>query len=84
MFRVLVNGAKVHSVASADDAERLCGLLAGLPAFSVHATGQAGETGPALDVILVSGLALVSFLDIGLGVKLARRCAGFRLHLTGR
>jgi hypothetical protein len=73
MFRVLVNDAEVHPVASADDAERLCGLLAGLPAFTAHTTGPAGEGGPALDVIAESGRAVVSFLDIGRGVKLNSR-----------
>lgn len=73
MFRVLVNWAEEHPVASGDDVERLCGLLAGLPAFTAHATGPAGEGGPALDVIAESGRAVVSFLDIGRGVKLASR-----------
>jgi hypothetical protein len=73
MFRVLVNWVEVHPVASGDDAERLCALLAGLPAFIAHATGPAGEDGPALDVIAESGGAVVSFLDIGRGVKLASR-----------
>jgi hypothetical protein len=73
MFRVLVNWAEVHPVASGDDADRLCGLLAGLPAFTAHATGPAGEGSPALDVVVESGRAAVSLLDIGRGVKLASR-----------
>jgi hypothetical protein len=73
MFRVLVNWAEVHPVASGDEAERLCGMLAGLPAFTAHATGPAGESGPALDVIVESGSAVVDFLDIDRGVKLASR-----------
>jgi hypothetical protein len=73
MFRVLVNWAEMRLIASGDDAERLCGLLAGLPAFTVHATGPAGESGPTLDVIVESDRGLVSFLDIDRGVKLASR-----------
>jgi hypothetical protein len=76
MFRVLVNWTEVHLVASGDDAERLCGLFAGLPVFTAHATGPAGEGGPTLDVIVESGRGLVSFLDMGRGVKLAPRNPG--------
>jgi hypothetical protein len=73
MFCVIVNWAEVHLIASIDDAELLCGVLAGLPAFTAHATGPAGESGPTLDVIVESDRGLVEFLDIGRGVKLASR-----------
>lgn len=73
MFRVLVNSAKEYAIASAGDAERLCVLLGELPAFTAHATGPAGPSGPTLDVVVESGRALVSFLDIERDVKMASR-----------
>jgi hypothetical protein len=73
MFRVLLNWSEVCPISSGDDAERVCGSLAGLPAFTAHATGPAGENGPTLDVIVESERGLVSFSDIDRGVKLASR-----------
>jgi hypothetical protein len=73
MFRVLVNWAAEHRVASAEDADQLCERLAQLPAFTCHVTGPDGERGGTFDVIVESGRALVSFLDISRGVKLASR-----------
>ena len=73
MFRVLVNWAEEFPVATGGDAERLCELLAGLPAFTAHATGPAGESGSTLDVVVESDRGLVSFLDIDRGVKMASR-----------
>ena len=62
-----------HRVVSAEDADRLCGWLARCPAFTAHVNGSDGERGGTLDVVVESGRALVSFLDIGCGVKLASR-----------
>jgi hypothetical protein len=73
MLRVLVNWTEEYPVASGDAAERLCEWLAGLPAFTAHVTGPAGESGPTLDVIVESDRGLVDFLDINRGVKLASR-----------
>ncbi|MFO0811314.1 MAG: hypothetical protein U0746_22010 [Gemmataceae bacterium] len=73
MFRVHVNWAEVHPVASSDKPERLCTLLAGLPAFTAHATGAAGENGPTLDVIITAGRGVASFCDTDRGIKLVSR-----------
>lgn len=73
MYRVNVNWAKVHTIASRDDAERLCQWLADQQAFTVHVTGSAGESGPTLDVIVESNRGLVSYLDMDGEVKLASR-----------
>ncbi|MGE3803355.1 MAG: hypothetical protein AB7K24_01635 [Gemmataceae bacterium] len=73
MYCVFVNHSEEHVVASDDDAERLCGGLAELPAFTVNVIGPGGRTGPSLDVIVSSERGLVSFLDMERGVKLASR-----------
>lgn len=73
MFSVLVNWAEIHTIASADDADRLCDLLAGFTAFTAHAVGPTGECGPTLDVAVVSGRGMASFLDMSRGVKLLSR-----------
>lgn len=73
MLRVLVNWVEVYTIASGDDAERLCRSLAALPAFTAHATGPAGETGPTLDVFVESDRGLVEFGDIDCGVKQVSR-----------
>lgn len=73
---MLLNSAAEHRIASAEDADRLCVRLAQLPAFTAHVTGPDGERGGTLDVIVESGRALVSFLDIGRAVKLASRQPG--------
>lgn len=73
MFRVLVNWATEYSVASDDDAEQLCGVLAELPAFTAHTTGPDGERGPTPDVTVESGRGIVSFANMDRGIKLASR-----------
>lgn len=70
MFRVLVNWADWYSIASGEEAGRLCGLLGGLPAFMAHVVGPTGESGLTLDVIVESDRGLVAFLDIGRGIKM--------------
>jgi hypothetical protein len=73
VFHVVVNRLEERRVASAEDIDYLCNYLAGLPVFWVHVTGADGERGGALDVVVESNRALVAFLDIGRGIKLASR-----------
>jgi hypothetical protein len=73
IFRVVVNWAESRTVACAEDVERLCSRLTGMPVFAVHVTGERGEIGPTLDVIVESGRSLVGFLDIECGVKQVSR-----------
>jgi hypothetical protein len=73
LFRVFVNRTEERRTASARDVDFLCSHLAGLPVFAVHVTGEGGEQGGTLDVIVESGRALVGFLDIGRGIKLSSR-----------
>jgi len=73
IFRVIVNRTEERPITCAQDIDRLCTELAGLPVFAVHIVGAGGEEGATLDVIVESGRAVVDFLDIGRGVKLASR-----------
>ena len=73
MCLAVVNWAEEHRITCADDVNMLLGRLAGLPAFTVHVTGQDGERGATLDVIVESDRGLVGYLDIARGIKLASR-----------
>jgi hypothetical protein len=73
IFRVLVNWVEERRVARAEDVDCLCDRLAGLPVFTVPVTGEDGERGGTLDVFVESNRALVDFLNIDCGIKLASR-----------
>jgi hypothetical protein len=72
-LRVVVNRSETHQVACAEDVDSLCNVLAGLRVFAVHVTGEGGELGPTLAVLVESGRALVDYRDIGRGIKLGSR-----------
>ena len=73
MLHVVVNWAEDRRIATADDVEALCKHVERLPAFVVHVTGASGEHGGTLDVIVESDRALVDYLDMDQGIKLASR-----------
>jgi hypothetical protein len=73
IFRVFVNRTDERQIMCAQDIDSLCGHVAELPVFTIHVVGEGGESGSTLDVIVESGRALVGFLDIRRGVKLASR-----------
>jgi hypothetical protein len=70
-FRVIVNHIEMHSVECPEDVDRICNYLAHRPVFTIRATGNDGELGGALTVIVESGRAIVDFLDMSRGIKLA-------------
>src|SRR4051794_14707361 len=70
-FRVTLNSKEFRGVASVADVDRLIRELTGLPAFTVDVYTAPGE--PTLDIIVESDRALVNFLDVRSGVKLASR-----------
>lgn len=73
ILRIVVNRTDERRVARPEDVDCLCSHLAELPVFTVHVADESGEIGPTLDVIVESGRALVDFLDIARGIKLASR-----------
>src|SRR5262249_19802744 len=72
IFRVVVNQADERRIDRAEEVDHLCTQLAERPVFTVHVTRESG-LGPSLDIFVESGRALVSYLDIERGVKLASR-----------
>lgn len=72
-FRVVVNRTDECLVARPEDVDCLCARLASLPVFTADVLGERGYSGPTLGLIVESGRALVDYLDVDRGIKLASR-----------
>jgi hypothetical protein len=72
IFRVRVNLTKDFPITTSGDADWLCDRLARRPVFVVAASREP-TSDPSLSVIVESGRAHVSYLNMGEGVKLESR-----------